>query len=86
MTDVDENTKQMWGVNFNTIQSLRVKDIAPVFEEEWTSSRQSFKVELEVGVTSEGEGYGWRQGQNTRWVTLQKNGGIWQIHELANNP
>jgi len=86
MMDAGESTKQMWGVNFNTIQSLELKKIEPVYEDEWTSVRQVFRAELEVKVTSEGEGYGWNQGQNTRWLSFQKNNDVWQVHELANNP
>lgn len=84
--DADQNTKQMWRVNFRTIQFLQIKNVEPAFEEEWISTRQTFKAELDVKVTSEGENYGWSQGQNTRWVSLQKNGDIWQVHELASNP
>lgn len=86
MMDAGESTKQAWGVNFNTIQSLELKKIEPVYEDEWTSARQIFRAELEVKVTSEGEGYGWSQGQNTRWLSLEKNNEVWQVHELANNP
>lgn len=86
MMDADAGTKEGWRTNFNTIKSLGVKSVNPVFEEEWTSTRQSFKFDLEVSVTPEGEGYGWNQGRNSRWVSLQKNGDTWQIHELANNP
>lgn len=32
MMDANENTKQMWGVNFNTIESLEVKKIEEVFQ------------------------------------------------------
>lgn len=86
MMDANQTTKEGWRTNFKTIQSLRIKGVNPVFEEEWTSSRQVFKFDLDVKVTSEGEGYGWNQGQNARWISLQKNGETWQIHELANNP
>jgi len=43
-------------------------------------------VTLEVKTKPAGEEMGWQQGQNYRWITLQKNGEVWQIHELANNP
>jgi len=87
MMDANDNTKQSWGVNFNTIKSLKVNRVEEAFKEEWTSTRQNFKVELEVKVNSEGEQMGWENGKNFRWVTLEKNSiGIWLIHELANNP
>lgn len=87
MMDVNENTKQMWGVNFNTIEKLEVKKVEETFKEEWTANRQTFKVELDVKVKPEGERMGWQNGQNFRWITLEKNaGGQWMIHELASNP
>jgi len=86
LMDANDGTKDMWRTNFKTIESLSIKGANPVFEEEWTSVRQVFKVDLTVNVTPEGEGYGWNQGQNSRWITLEKNGETWQVHELANNP
>jgi hypothetical protein len=86
MMDANDGTKNMWKTNFKTINSLSVRGANPVFLEEWTSVRQVFKVDLTVRVTPEGEGYGWNQGQNFRWITLEKNGETWQVHELANNP
>jgi hypothetical protein len=86
MMDANQATKDMWRTNFKTIKSLRIKSVNPAFQEGWTSTRQSFKFDLEVSVTPEGESYGWNQGQNARWVSLQKNGEIWQVHEIANNP
>ena len=87
MMDTDENTKQAWGVNFNTIELLKVNNIEEAFKEEWTESRQSFKVQLYVKVKPEGEQMGWQNGQNFRWITLEKNAnGQWLVHELASNP
>jgi hypothetical protein len=87
MMDANDNTKQGWGVNFNTIESLSVNKIEEAFKEEWTPSRQSFKVELEVKVKPAGEQLGWENGKNLRWITLEKNAaGAWLIHEIANNP
>jgi len=86
MMDANDGTKDMWKTNFKTINSLSIRGANPVFLEEWTSVRQVFKIDLMVSVTPEGEGYGWNQGQNSRWITLEKNGETWQVHELANNP
>ncbi|HBE44382.1 MAG TPA: hypothetical protein DDW17_02735 [Deltaproteobacteria bacterium] len=87
MMDANENTKQAWGINFNTIESLKVNKIEEVYKEEWTSTRQSFKVKLEVKVKPAGEQIGWQNGINYRWITLEKNAkGQWLVHEIANNP
>ncbi len=87
LMDANDDTKQAWGVNFNTIEELTVKNIVEAYKEEWSDSRQSFKIELEIKVKPEGEQMGWQNGTNFRWVSLEKNSnGNWQIHELANNP
>jgi hypothetical protein len=87
LMDANDNTKQAWGVNFNTIKKLTVKKIEETFKEEWSENRQSFKIELNVEIKPEGEQMGWQNGTNFRWVSLEKNSdGKWLIHELANNP
>lgn len=86
LMEANEETKQMWLTNFQTLKSVSVKKIEEVYKDEWTPSRQVFKATLEVEATSQGEQYGWNKGENFRWISLQKNNNIWQVHELANNP
>ena len=86
LMDANEQTKQMWLTNFQTLKSVFVEKIEEVYKDEWTPNRQVFKVILEVDVTSQGEQYGWNKGENFRWISLQNNNNIWQVHELANNP
>jgi len=71
LMDADEDTKQAWGVNFNTIESLKVNQIEEVDKEEWTPTHQRFKVELEAKVNPVGEEMGWQNGTNYRWITLE---------------
>ena len=86
MDDSDEN-KQGWKTNFSTIQSLKVNKIEEAFKEEWTSTHQEFKAELDVKVKPEGLQMGWEQGKNYRWIVLEKNeAGTWLVHGIANNP
>jgi hypothetical protein len=87
MMDANEQTKEMWQTNFNTVESLKINKTEEAFKEEWTATRQSFKVELDVKVKPEGEQLGWQNGTNFRWITLEKNAnGVWMVHEIANNP
>jgi len=87
LMDANEDTKQGWSVNFNTLETLKVNKTEEAFKEDWTPTRQIFKIELDVKVTPAGEQMGWEKGQNWRWITLEKNAsGVWMIHELANNP
>lgn len=53
MMDANEDTKQLREINFNTIQSLKVRKIEPIFQEEWTTDHQTFKVDLDMKVSSE---------------------------------
>lgn len=86
MMDADQDTKQAWGVNFNSIKSLEIKSLEEVYKEEWTPTRQSFKAVLQAQVTEQGLQMGWTNGENHRWITIEKNNNVWLIHELANNP
>lgn len=86
MMDANAETKQGWKTNFNYLDSVKVNKTEEVYKEEWTASRQVFKVELDVKIKSGGEQVGWENGTNFRWISLQKNGEVWQIHEIANNP
>lgn len=86
MLDVDAPTKQMWAANFATLESLEIDRVSPVVLDEWTDTRQIFKATLEVKAGEAGEQMGWFDGSNARWVTLQKSGNTWLVHELANNP
>jgi hypothetical protein len=86
LMDANDSTKQGWGVNFKTLESLKVNKIEEAFKDEWTPTNQVFKVELNVSVTPAGEQIGWTNGKNFRWITLQKTGDQWLVHDLANNP
>lgn len=86
MMDANDQTKSLWLANFKTLKSLKIKKVEEIYREEWTASLQKFKITLDVSTTTQAEQYGWVNGINYRWVTLQKNNSGWQVHELANNP
>lgn len=86
MMDANESTKQGWRENFNQIKSLQIKFVEPYLREEWSAAREMYKFTLEASVTAKGEQWGWNNGENFRWVVVEKNGDNWQVHELANNP
>ncbi|MEI6596852.1 MAG: hypothetical protein WCL13_01395, partial [bacterium] len=86
LMNTNDDAKQGWGVNFNTINSLKVKSCAEDMKDDWTPDRQRFKCELEVSVKPEGEQIGWNQGANTRWIIMTKTDGKWWLRELTNNP
>jgi len=88
----DDSSKQMWGVQFNAIQSIEVKSIEPYSEEQWTESEKMFKVVLDVSVSPEAKDepipyYGWDSNPSIRWVSIKKNAtGLWEIDSLATGP
>jgi len=84
--DANDQTKAMWKTNFAAIRSLKISGVEPAFKEEWTPTRQVFKFTLDVKVTPQGEEFGWSNGKNSRWLTLEKKGDVWRVTELANNP
>ncbi|MFH1077968.1 MAG: hypothetical protein V1745_01635 [Patescibacteria group bacterium] len=86
MMDADDGTKAGWRQNFGQLASLKVVAVEPTFQEEWTAERQTYKTELDVKLQSGDEAMGWTNGRNFRWVTMQKVGDLWKVHELANNP
>ena len=88
----DDFSKQMWGVQFNAIQSIKVQTIEPSFEDQWTESEKMFKVVLEVSVSPGAKDepipyYGWDSNPSTRWVSIKKSAnGLWEIDSLATGP
>ena len=86
MMDANAETKAGWKTNFEQLKSLTITKIEPIYEEEWTAERQSYKAELEVKLVSGNASMGWVNGKNFRWITVEKTGDKWLVHELANNP
>lgn len=88
----NEETKQLWGVNFNSLVSLTLKNIEPHSRAAWAEDTETYKVTLEVKVKPEASSapipnYGWNDGENTRWITLVKDdSGLWKISAIATGP
>jgi hypothetical protein len=80
----DDSQKQAWGVEFNAFESVKVVDISP-------SSENTYKVIINVVMKPESANavipyYGFYNGDNTRWVGLEKEGNLWKITDLATGP
>jgi hypothetical protein len=86
MMDANADTKQGWGVNFASIDSLSVTSMSPMYPEDWTADREIYQVELDVKLKPNVQSWGWENGANTRWVSMKRVGENWVVHELANNP
>jgi len=84
----DGSYKQAWGVQFNALDSIKVSKIEPYGQENWSSSKHTYKVNLEVTVSENAANapipyYGWENGDNLRWVEIVKEGDLWKINQIA---
>jgi len=82
----NDTTKQEWTVSLNGIASIKLTQIEKHQPEFWTAESQIYQVTLQVknqpGVTS----FVPDNGENTRWVRLQKSANLWKIAEIATGP
>ncbi len=86
-----ESEKQTWGVHFNNIDKIIVKNIEPSLEKDWTKSKKSYKVLLDVKMNPSSLNapipyYGWDNGENLRFVEIRKINEVWQIASLNTGP
>lgn len=87
----DESQKQAWGVQFNAFRKMSAEKIEQSIPESWTDTNHSYKVTLEVQMKPEAAkapipNYGYDNGTNIRWVTLEKVGDFWKINGIATGP
>lgn len=91
MNVTDDSEKQAWAVQFNAINSMKLLNSEPASTSEWSSTKQIYKVMLDVQMNPNSENapipyYGWDNGQNIRWITLEKVGKVWKISSIATGP
>lgn len=82
----DESTKQAWGVNFNTIDSVKIMSIAESDKIDWTTAKHIYKVALDIKTKDGAQFMGWENGENIRWIHLAKDGNNWKVTEIATGP
>ena len=90
ITDNDSQ-KQAWGVQLNAFKSVKVLDVTPSMPEEWKDNLHTYKVTLDVVMdpTSANQPipyYGYDNGKNIRWITLEKSGTLWKVTGIATGP
>jgi len=91
MAVTDDSQKQAWAVQFNAIMSMKVLDIAPSMQEEWNETKHTYKVTLDVKMNPNSANapipyYGWDNGNNIRWIALEKSGNVWKVQGIATGP
>ena len=93
----DDASKQGWGVQLNSFKSIKVEKVEPCKSEpcsqNWVEEeKEIYKVILLVEMRPEAAQapipyYGWDNGQNTRWLNLEKQAdGLWQITSISTGP
>jgi len=88
----NDSTKQAWAVQFNAFKSMAVKNIEPSMQSEWTENIHSYKVTLQVEMKPEAASvqpmpnYGWDNGNNIRWIQLEKINNKWMIGGIGTGP
>ena len=82
----DHAAAQAWAANFNTIAAVRVTRLQPWERAGWSDDGQKYKVFLHIERKSHAPYYGWEDGLNIRWLTIQCQGSLWKIREIATGP
>lgn len=87
----NDSEKQAWAVQFNAIMSMNISSIEPSMQEEWTETKHTYKVTMDVKMNPDSANapipyYGWDNGKNIRWITLEKIGNLWKVNGIATGP
>jgi hypothetical protein len=91
-TTGNDANKQAFAVQFNIFSKFVVKSVEPVMKEGWTDTSQEYKFTVDVAVKPGAAAgapipnYGWENGTNVRFVTLEKVGSDWKIQGIATGP
>lgn len=90
----NDSTKQAWGVQFNAFEAVKAIEIEACTTEpcSWQKDEnETYKVTVEAQMKPESANavmpyYGWDNGQNTRWVTVVKEEGLWKVSGIGTGP
>jgi len=88
----DDATKQAWAVQFNAFAKMEVKNIEPAMQSDWTEGKHEYQVSLNVEMKPEAANvvpmpnYGWDNGENTRFIILEKINGKWMVSGIGTGP
>jgi len=80
----DDSQKQAWGVQLNAFKKLELKKIEPAGD-------NMYQVTLDVEMKPEAAGgpipfYGYENGENIRWIGLEKVDNVWKVTGFATGP
>jgi len=88
----DESNKQAWAVMFNAFESMKIIKIEPSMQSDWTDAIHTYQTTLDVKMKPEAANvmpmpnYGWDNGENIRWISLEKIDNKWTVQGFATGP
>jgi hypothetical protein len=87
----DDSTKQAFGVQYAAMESVKVKTIEESSKADWTDTWHQYMVTLDVVMNPNSANgpipyYGFERGENTRFITLIKEGSSWKIEGISTGP
>jgi hypothetical protein len=87
----DDSQKQAWAVMFNGFESVNITKVEPSMPEDWTANVHTYRVTLNVKMKPESATatipyFGYDNGINTRFITLEKAGGLWKVSGISTGP
>ena len=76
---------------FNGFESVNVTKIASSMPEDWTANAHTYRVTLDVKMKPESANaaipyFGYDNGVNTRFITLEKVGNLWKVNGISTGP
>jgi len=88
MKTSNDSERQAWAVQFAAINYIQVLKIEKTDESNWTDNKHIYKLVLDVkmdprSVNAPIPYYGWQDGENTRWIILEKADNVWKIAEIS---
>jgi len=78
--------QEMWKANFSSLDKIKVVSLYPEEEEKWHKQQPLFKVIIYAILKPGTPYYGWDEGRNTRWITINPSGDSWKIVSIASSP
>jgi hypothetical protein len=87
----DDNSKQAWGNQLNSFETIDLKSVEESMSESWTEIKQSYKVLATVKMKNEAikasiPNYGWKNGENVKWIEVEKINNKWFINGIGSGP
>lgn len=87
----NESMKQSWGVQLNAFDNVKLLKVEASGQEEWRENRHTYMVTFDADMKPESANeeipyFGYKTGDNIRWIALEKIDGKWYINGIASEP